>query len=41
MKQAQSFMEALNATDGWVIDGEELSLRKGGKVVATFRALAL
>ena len=41
MKQAQSFMEALNAADGWVIDGEELSLRKGGKVVATFRAVAL
>lgn len=41
MKQVQSFMEALNATDGWAIDGEELSLRKGGKVVASFRAVAL
>lgn len=41
MEQAQSFMQALDATDGWVIDGEELSLRKAGKVVATFRAVAL
>lgn len=41
MTQARSFMDALGAADGWMINGEELFLRKGGEVVATFRAVAL
>lgn len=41
MKQARTFMETLGAVDGWAIDGEELSLLRGGEIVATFRAVAL
>ena len=39
MRQAEAFMKALLASDGWALHGDTLALHADGQVIATFKAV--